>query len=382
MIAAVTKGHQPVAPDAAGLVPSLRSLAIRALARMYRPGERLFAFRLRRDNGKDVLEGASRRYTAIALIGLAGEARETIVAVLGDHSLDEICGRLLDHVEEFEDLGEVALTTWAARRLDHPDVSKAIDRLRRMDPANGSYPTVESSWALTALASDGSETTDMALAEAVAQRLLSSFNPQSSLFPHWPQGARPARLRGHVTCFADFVYPVQALSHYYLATGTDQAVEVARRCAQRMCQLQGTQGQWWWHFDVRTGRVVERFPVYSVHQDSMAPMAFSALRRASGQDYSGAVKAGLRWLASSPEIKGSLIDRESDVVWRKVARHEPGKLVRGLQAAASRLAPRLRVPGTDLLFRPGWIDYESRPYHMGWVLCAWPVERAAVVPQE
>jgi len=128
---------------------------------MYRPGERLFAFRLRRTAGRDVLEGASRRYTATALIGLAGEPESTVSAILSGHDPRDVCCRLIDGVGQSEDLGEVALTLWAARALDHPDVSTAVDRLKEMDPAHHrSCPTVEFSWALTALTADGcAETT-------------------------------------------------------------------------------------------------------------------------------------------------------------------------------------------------------------------------------
>ena len=70
---------------------------------------------------------------------------------------------------------------------------------------------------------------------------------------------------------------------------------------------------------------------------------------------------------------GPLIDRERQVIWRKVARREPRRLVRGLQAAASRLHPNLRLPAVDLLFPPTSIDYETRPYEMAWILHAWPV---------
>ncbi|NOS99355.1 MAG: hypothetical protein HOP29_01875, partial [Phycisphaerales bacterium] len=130
---------------------------------------------------------------------------------------------------------------------------------------------------------------------------------------------------------------------------------------------------------------VEGYPVYAVHQDAMAPMALFAAMDACGGDYSDAIVRGVQWMLSAPElIGGSLIDREADIIWRKVARHEPGKLSRGAQALASRVHRSLRVPGLGKMFRAGRIDYESRPYHMGWILHAfspsrmeqWPVTRA------
>src|SRR5262245_7615827 len=51
---------------AESLIDALREMAVRGLRRMYRRQERLFVFRLRRGREGVVLEGLSRRYTAIA----------------------------------------------------------------------------------------------------------------------------------------------------------------------------------------------------------------------------------------------------------------------------------------------------------------------------
>ncbi len=375
MISTIVPRRDLSGQDLAAVASELRSLAIRALKRMYRPRERLFAFRLRREGGRDVLEGISRRYTATVLIGLAGEAEEVASEVLGGGDVYASCGRLLEAIGQACDLGEVALTLWAARCTRHPDVSKALERMRSMDPDTGHYRTVELAWSLAALVVGDGGAADEALARAIARRLLASLGEGSALFPHWPDGAQVSRLRGHVSCFADVVYPIQALSHYHQATGDAEAIEAARRCAGQMCELQGPDGQWWWHYDVRTGRVVEQFPVYAVHQDAMAPMALFALEEACGVQHRGAIERGIHWLIDPPGMSGSLIDRRADVIWRKVARHEPAKLVRGVQAAASRLHPSLRVPGVNLVLPPGRVDYESRPNHKGWIHHAWPERR-------
>jgi len=241
----VDRRSQSDIPTVSGVVRKLRSIAIHSLARMYRPEEQLFAFRLRRNGQGEVLEGVSRRYTAMALIGLAGEDQQITADVLGNHHGEDVCGRLLEGIEASEDLGEVALTAWAARTLQYPSARRAVDMLKRMNPASGEYPTVELSWSLTALVIGGSEATDMILAERIADALIRSFRQESGLFPHGPAKKGLSALRAHVSCFADFVYPIQALSYYHLATGNARAAEVAYRCAERMCQLQGKEGQWW-----------------------------------------------------------------------------------------------------------------------------------------
>ena len=115
------------------------------------------------------------------------------------------------------------------------------------------------------------------------------------------------------------------------------------------------------------------------------------VRRAPGRDGAdGAARAGGRRrpvvrerggprpgvAAQLPRARGgSLVDDQAGLIWRKVARREPSKLARKLQALASAAHPSLRVPGLDAVFPPGAIDFEDRPYHLGWLFLAFPKRR-------
>ena len=273
---------------------------------MYLPERKMFTFRLRRNRQGDVLEGISRRYTAITLLGLAGESDVTHRQVLHGQEILSVAERLLDDVHTVDNLGDVALTLWAGAAVQAPMLSRAVRRLRQLEPWEGPCPTVELAWTVTALCQlprglEGHEDHE-GLARRLADRLMASFSPASELFPHWPTCCSVSPLREHVTCFADWVYPVQSLAHYHKYTGNTEALAVADRCAARMCNLQGPAGQWWWHFDVRTGKVVEGYPVYAVHQDAMAPMALFDLREAGGGDYRIAIDRGLAWLTTLPSV--------------------------------------------------------------------------------
>jgi hypothetical protein len=337
---------------------------------MYVPREGRFVFRVRRRRCGIVPEGFSDRYTAISLIGLAEVPDDAARDVLHGTSLVDACRRLVERSLESKKLGDVALVQWAARRLDlNEEARRLTTRLVCLDPDGDDHPTVELAWALAAQSIETVSGADEPLARRLADRLLATYQPESQLFGHWPLAAKS--VRSHVTCFADQVYPIQALSLYYRRTRNDRDFTVAIECASRICLLQGERGQWWWHYDVRTGNVVEGYPVYSVHQDAMAPMALFALQEAGGPDYSAQVMKGLNWLTDSPEIGGSLIDLGADLVWRKVGRREPGKLSRRVNAVASRVHSGWRVSAVNRWFPPNRIDFECRPYHLGWLLHAW-----------
>jgi len=335
------------------------------------PAER-FVFRLRRTATGTRSEGLSDRYTAITLIGLSQEDDEAVQAVLHGRTAGEVWRALAARVSVSQNLGDAALTLWAGVALGESERDRVLKHIVELRPADGTHPTVEVAWALAALTADA-EAPVGDLRDRIAQRLVASQASPSGAFPHVLGGG--GGLRKHVCCFADLVYPIQSLSLHAERTGDRAAGEAAGRAAELIVRRQGREGQWWWHYDVRSGEVVEGYPVYAVHQDGMAPMALLAAQNATGGDYTEAIERGLDWLERSPELDGgSLVEEGSGLIWRKVGRREPGKLTRSLQAAASALHPALRVPGVDRAFPPGRVDHETRPYHMGWLLHAFPAK--------
>jgi hypothetical protein len=243
-----------------------------------------------------------------------------------------------------------------------------------LDPLKDGHQTVDVAWALAALTLESNPSLSE-LRHRVARRLMDACRAESDLFPHTIHGGG-RWLRAHVSSFADQIYPIHALSAYAAASADSAALEVARKCARRLCALRGEHGQWWWHYDCRTGRIVERYPVYAIHQDAMGPMGLFALQDASGLDFTTDVASGVAWLEQSPELGGNtLVDDRADLIWRKVARREPWKLARSAQAIASRLHSGFRLPWIDALMPPTEVDYEDRPYHLGWLLYAWSSER-------
>jgi hypothetical protein len=233
------------------------------------------------------------------------------------------------------------------------------------------YYSVELAWVVAALVAAHGQCDAPAELESARDLLLGAFSERAGVFPHVVGPARVGWHRSHVACFADQVYPIQALARHHGCFGHASALAAANRCAERICELQGDAGQWWWHYDARNGRVIEGYPVYSVHQDAMGPMALLDLAEAGGSDFGDEIRLGLSWMHRAPEVGHSLIDEDQRVIWRKVARKEPRKLVRGIRAVASRLHEDLRLDLLDPLFPTTVVDYESRPYHLGWVLHAW-----------
>jgi hypothetical protein len=357
---------EAIDPSAGALARRAVRIAVDGLPRMYRPETRSFAHTRRRGTG-GILElvGTNPRYDAIVLLGIRILGPLAQRSILAGETAEDFCGRLLARVEGETDLGAAALLTWAAAEMAHSDLDRGIRRLERLRIERDPVSTVEAAWTVSALLAAGR---DVSGARATLHR---AFLPETGLFAHTSPPEATPWIRRHVSCFADLVYPIQALARCYEALGERSDLEVAVRCAEAIRGAQGEHGQWCWHYDGRTGAVIERYPVYAVHQDGMAPMALFDLEEAGGPSFEPEIAKGLTWLGNPPERGESLFEEREGVIWRKVARRDPRKLVRRLRAAASRLLPSVRLGWLDRLFPPRSIDFECRPYHLGWILYAW-----------
>jgi hypothetical protein len=357
----------------------------RALQTMYQPATTTFPQTVRRGSepGRLVPEGTNLRYAAIAALGIAQLPEDEQRAALRGVTAAQLCGELAGPGASAPDLGAAALVAWASAEITGSVSEALIARIVTDVRAALPQPTVDYAWALTALVA-ARDVADVGItAQQAADRLMAAAGAEG-IFPHALPREVLGRVRAHVGCFADQVYPIQALARFHAAADAPDALAAADRCAERIVALQGDAGQWWWHYDVRTGDVVEGFPVYSVHQHAMAPMALFDLAEAGGKDHLAAIARGLRWIEDHPETEESLLDPASGAIWRKVGRRERKKAVRAIRSASTSIKPSLHLRGLDRLFPPGPVDHECRPYELGWLLYAWlaggVVRHAALSP--
>ncbi|WP_199824761.1 hypothetical protein [Cellulomonas timonensis] len=362
-------------------VDALVALAVRGLPAAVVPAPGLFAQTVRAVRGDAGVtlraEGSNLRYAAIVALGLAGLPPAEQRAAHGSLTAAELAGQVVERAAAHRDPGAVALAAWAGAEAGGAwptdGLGRLLERLHRLLDAGGPLPTVDTAWMLTAalaIERHGPDPVAAAVRAAARERLLAAQGPQG-IFPHALPAASQGRLRAHVGCFADQVYPIQALARLAAAMPDEEALAAANRCAARICALQGVAGQWWWHYDARTGDVVEGYPVYSVHQHAMGPMALLDLREAGGDDHLASVERGLDWLDAHPEVLEDLVSERHALVWRKVGRRELAKAMRKIAAATTAVAPRLRLPGLARLMPPSVVDHECRPYELGWLVYAW-----------
>jgi hypothetical protein len=363
----------------------LAPLARRGLRAMLVREADAFCFRAVADGPDGLLpEDRSLRYTAMSAIGLVRDAEPG-----GRHSID--LSPILDALASWgtcsTELGDAGLVLWSlllARDARAEQLADTIFRRRHVIDGRGYvFSSMDMGLLLGGLAvaianGVGGQPIEE-LARDVAARLRGN-QQGSDLFSFkqrvWRKNVLRARLDGRLGSFASQVYPTFGLASYARATGDAEALGAASRCAARLCELQGPAGQWWWVYHTDRPRVAIRYPVYSVHQDAMGPMALCAVALAEGctDRYDAAIQRSLDWLERHPECPTEqLVDDVRGVVWRAVQRDDPehtGRMGLGRDELARMSRAAWLGSVDDRPFDTGFVCRECRPYHLGWILLA------------
>jgi hypothetical protein len=346
---------------------------------MWDPDTGLFSHKTHREGGRYLNRGLNVRYSVVALIGLLEQSRRSADSVVP-------VGRCVDAVHtataQGAELGVLGNLLWLSALAEDERTVRLVRRV-----VEGLRPTSEPSGdlglaavGLTAAARVFPDCRDAAHAGAqrCAEELLSRFAAGGDVFRGMSLRLRPRRstLQHGIPSFAAQVYPLLGLAAWFRSTGATPAVELSR-VADRLVEAQGPHGQWWWMYSPWKRRVVEGYPVYSVHQDGMAFLGLAPLGDIGLDPHWDALGLGLRWLMGQNEIGTSLVDGDGGFVSRCVQRRGSDAdgpyglsrsayrrvLIRSLRPPPDHRGIRAEPTGLEIL-------RECRSYHLGWLLYA------------
>ena len=360
---------------AKGRYRKLWPLCLNGLKQALNPTSRLFDQQIRDAQWGVTLGTENFTSTCICLIGLDRADIDPTLLSLDRHATLAAATSLATGRNKQRYLRSAGLLIWANALLDgesYPDLVTKIE-LPETRTHLSTLTTMQLSWLLSGLVHErmrhpSGRVTDFACAAADA--LQERFVTQTALVAHAARGApMPDWVRWYVPNFADQIYAVQALAFFCMMFDNPLAGTCAADLGSRLMALQGPLGQWWWHYDVRTGKVAEKFAVYSVHQYGMAPMALMASRAAGGPDCSEAIARSHRWIEHN-ELGVSLVDPTASTIWRDIELAE--SRVQGWTRKASLLLSGEHSTSDD---PPDLIiNRETRPYEWAWCLYAGAIE--------
>lgn len=350
----------------------LQTLALQGLARMFDPRQNLFCYRLKKTEQGMVREGISQRYTMMTLLGLhrleqaGGASRFDKEAIFATLSRD---------LAWVDNIGDIGVLLWLCAKV-FPDRLGQLEARLNLEQALRGYrdarrgTTMELAWFLTGLSysaqTSRARTPHLETLAFETYEILTTNQGERGFFGHMASTASISGLvRGRTGTFADQVYPIYAFTQFATSYQHAEAAERASNCAFALCEAQGPLGQWWWHYDAEGGRVVEGYPVFSVHQHAMGPMTLFAVGDLLHHDFSPWIYKGLEWINFKNELDTNMEDASCDVIWRCIfrTRRPMGKY---LKAAFGHYSDAVQHEGREDLK----VLFECRPYELGWMLYA------------
>jgi hypothetical protein len=365
-------------------VPALNNLAVRSLALLFDERERLFYRQVTLKDDGFHQEGTSRKRTIIALLGLQRLA-ESGGSLPFD--LASIRNAVLEDTRWVRSFGDLGLFAWftaecAPERLglllNEFDFAKALETYPDADQARAEgLALFLTGISHVRLACPGTlpDLTDIAVD---TYHLLQDNQSECGLFGGAVFPGFFQRISGNrFGTFSDQIFAIYALATFAHAFQIEEPIESALSCANSVRDLQGEMGQWWFRYDKRACRVVNRYPVRSMNQDGIAPMALLALGEVTGQSFDEPIFKGLSWIAGANELETDLRSSDQDFIWDSIGRRSRTEQHR--EAAFSFLGVTRDLQGKNLK-----ISYEARPDHFGWLLYALgklPVPRTSIAAE-
>lgn len=351
-------------------ISELCDLAASGLVAMLAPEKQIFCDIYDRTEKGMARKRLSPRYTMMTLLGLHRyecSGRRSPIAI------GPVLQALLGDTSWISTAGDLGLLLWLCSELVPerlPEVFKRVGAQGALERFSDGQEgrTMEVAWYLTGIVGCylAGHRNLPGLADQVdsAREILESNCGNAGVYGHLGRTKSVAGyLRGRIGSFADQVYPTIAFARLSQALQDDKARAMALRTAEKMCELQAPLGEWCWHYDSVSGKVVSRYPVYSVHQHAMGPMMLFAASEATGCDFSEAIYKGLAWISGNNELQRDFVEPSLGLVWRCIY----------LDSMHAYTDAALRV----LKLRSGTVDasrlrvrYECRPYELGWLLYA------------
>jgi hypothetical protein len=319
--------------------------------------------------GQETPRGVSLRYTLITLLGIIKAIKAGYNVALDS---DKIWTAALSECGSASITpGDIGLCLWLDSELKGGNVARLLQKLEGLVGAQGGWATclgMDIAWIIigagSAARGSGSSAAVKVLREVV-ESVCGHYVSDCGLLYHFGESNPRRRFPN----FATQIYNVYALSCAGEFLGDDRPLTVARRIADKLLALQLPCGGWPWLYDAKRGCVVERYEIYSVHQDGMAPMSLLKLSEVSGEEkYARAALKGLDWLYSKNELKFDMIDEKEALIYRSIRRRKPlNKLMLTTNTGLSILGlPSDIADGRFLEINP-----TCRPYHLGWILFGW-----------
>lgn len=311
------------------------------------------------------------RYTINSLLGLSEAARERVPGISADDvqtMIDSFVSQQLDAVVTCADAGLLTLLLAEHRPEQTETVAVSLRRVEDHVAGRGRRELNMQDLAWAIWGASAAVRRGLPGGEASARTLFRLVTSEYVDARTWLPRHSVRRYRRNVVSFGSLVYFLRATHEFAGTFDDDTARELFARGVTRTLGLQGPRGEWPWMIDIRSGDAFDVYPVFSVHQDSMAMLFLLPAHDLRLDGTAESIIRSLAWGFGANELAIDFYPRNPFFAYRSIERKEESprlrRYVRSLVHAAT------GKPGAfgdaDVRLNP-----ECRSYHLGWILYAW-----------
>lgn len=175
--------------------------------------------------------------------------------------------------------------------------------------------------------------------------------------------------RGGLVSFGASVYFLRAAYEYGKEYDSRLAMELFDRGVAALLNAQGPQGEWPWLVSCENGRPLDFYPVFSVHQLSMAMLFLFPAQHEEKAGVPDAIDRSMEWITGKNQLDRPMVQHDPFFIYRSMERRARlARVERFLRARRMLLSKR---PGALAAEEDLVLNTESRSYELGWLLYAW-----------
>lgn len=353
--------------------PPLLAASSGLLRRMFDDERCLFAYSTRLSDGElvnDFSHPAVHRYTINTLAGLQRLTRFHDTDWDTPRLVDRFIAHRLPAVTNAADLGLLLAVATVDGHEAQAELLRRVEAIVADQQALLGLELQDVCWMLMGLTKHAEVSGDERAADAAAPcfaALNRHFLNRETLLP----SHRLARYRRSFVSFGGIVYFLRALYEYATVFRDRYAETIFTEGVSQVVRLQGERGEWPWFIDASSARVLDRYQIYSVHQDSMAMLFLLPAYDLGLEEARPAIEQSYRWLFGMNELGTQMMLREPFFIYRSIRRRGGREREREKRYARSLVVKALRLEGGRASRASVEVNTECRSYHIGWILHVW-----------
>lgn len=349
--------------------PKLIKNALELILKMYNPLDGTFSYSSRLLKNKLINDYNNKlriRYTINSFLGLSKAKEYYDIDFSVKDELDKFISKNFENINNYGDKGLLLyLCSRENNQFQEEILAKLfflIDKKIELYKLN----LQEISWVSLGLIKAYEISKDILIkkrCERLQKIIMTNYWDKNSLFPKHSNNI----FRRNFVSFGGITYFLKSLYEYSQVFNDNYFKIIFLELTDRIICLQGKRGEWGWFYNVKKGKVLDWYQIYSVHQHSMSMLFLFPASKLGLTSSKMAIELSYTWLFGKNELGQKMLVSNPFFIYRSIRKEQ--KHEREWRYLSSLM--RNVFPNNPTFKKNVAINKECRSYELGWLLYIW-----------